>query len=140
MSNDILSPRRPLVKPKASAFIHQMKTYNKHDINKEIAVFEEVLKQQEELSKDYELDNKDIVDDCKDFFEENNELIEEQHYKMEQLNKYIKSTVERNKKNAEINTELNELVNSKEYIKSVDRMREIKENINNLKEFLRYTY
>ena len=33
-----------LVKPRASAFIQQMKSYNKHDINKDIANFEKELK------------------------------------------------------------------------------------------------
>ena len=129
-----------LVKPRASAFIQEMKSYNKHDINKDIANFEKELKKQQELSKIYELENKDIIDDCKEFFEENNDIIEEQHKKMYQLNKYIKSTVERNKRNAEINTELNDLVNSNEYTNVVDKMKDIKENIRNLKDYLNYSF
>ena len=58
---------------------------------------------------------------------------------MDQLNKYIKSTVERNKRNAD-NTELNDLVNSNEYTNVVDKMKDIKENIRNLKDYLNYSF
>ena len=127
-----------LVKPRASSYISNMKKYDKYRVDRDITRFTDELQRQVAVAKEYDGDSDQLITRCRDFFHENQEIIAEQHRKMTELNQYLKRVITENKRNAEINGELNDLVNSEEYLSIVDKMQDIKRSIQDLDEFLDY--
>lgn len=125
-----------LIKPRANTFISNVKKYDKYKINNDINLFKEELKRQNLIAKEYKGTSKDLIKNCKNFMVDNKDTINNQYETMKKINKNLKKVIIENNKNAEINKELTSLVNSEEYLDVIEKMKEIKNSINDLKTFM----
>tara|TARA_Y200000002_G_scaffold37660_1_gene27594 strand:- start:650 stop:1051 length:402 start_codon:yes stop_codon:yes gene_type:complete len=127
-----------LIKPRANTFISNVKKYDKYKINNDINLFKEELKRQNLIAKEYKGTSKDLIKNCKNFMVDNKDTINNQYETMKKINKNLKKVIIENNKNAEINKELTSLVNSEEYLDVIEKMKEIKNSINDLKTFMEH--
>ena len=101
-------------------------------INKEIDDFNTEYEKQQITSEKFG-NSEELYEKCKLFSKEYTELIEKQAEELALLAKNLPTIVKINKENAEINEDMNELINSDHYVNLTNKLRSIKTNISKIK-------
>ena len=122
-------------KPNNNAFLGLSGGYNPNEINKEIDDFNTEYEKQQITSEKFG-NSEELYEKCKLFSKEYTELIEKQAEELALLAKNLPTIVKINKENAEINEDMNELINSDHYVNLTNKLRSIKTNISKIKNFL----
>ena len=122
-------------KPNNNAFLGLSGGYNPNEINKEIDDFNTEYEKQQLTSEKFG-NSEELYEKCKLFSKEYTELIEKQAEELALLAKNLPTIVKINKENAEINEDMNELINSDHYVNLTNKLRSIKTNISKIKNFL----
>lgn len=121
---------------KNSAIVSVVDSYDHREISRQINDFNIELRKQKITCDKFDNGKEDMLEKCRLFIDSNKTIIQQQieqlHFLETELPKYILQ----NKENAETDSELNELLKSKEYIDITDKIRTIKSTINKLKSFL----
>ena len=122
-------------KPNNNAFLGLSGGYNPNEINREIDDFNTEYEKQQITSEKFG-NSEELYEKCKLFSKEYTELIEKQAEELALLAKNLPTIVKINKENAEINEDMNELINSDHYVNLTNKLRSIKTNISKIKNFL----
>ena len=122
-------------KPNNNAFLGLSGGYNPNEISKEIDDFNTEYEKQQLTSEKFG-NSEELYEKCKLFSKEYTELIEKQAEELALLAKNLPTIVKINKENAEINEDMNELINSDHYVNLTNKLRSIKTNISKIKNFL----
>ena len=122
-------------KPNNNAFLGLSGGYNPNEINKEIDDFNTEYEKQQITSEKFG-NSEELYEKCKLFSKEYTDKIEKQAEELALLAKNLPTIVKINKENAEINEDMNELINSDHYVNLTNKLRSIKTNISKIKNFL----
>jgi hypothetical protein len=122
-------------KPNNNAFLGLSGGYNPNEISKEIDDFNTEYEKQQLTSEKFG-NSEELYEKCKLFSKEYTDKIEKQAEELALLAKNLPTIVKINKENAEINEDMNELINSDHYVNLTNKLRSIKTNISKIKNFL----
>ena len=122
-------------KPNNNAFLGLSGGYNTDEIDKEIDDFSAEYEKQQITSEKFG-NSEEIYEKCQVFSKEYSDKIEKQAADLAILAKSLPTIIKVNKENAEINEDMNELINSEHYINLTEKLRSIKTNISKIKNFL----
>lgn len=118
-----------------NSFINQIGSYQSDEVNKEIEDFKLELRKQQILSEQFNEGDQSMLDNCKNINSQS-AIITKQADNLEDIGKQLREIILSNKEKANINSELNELINSEEYNVITGKLRSIKTNIQKIKSFL----
>jgi DNA repair ATPase RecN len=138
MSNltDLINKYRTPPKIKSnSAFVALSGGYNPDEINKEIDEFNDEYEKQMITSE--KLNNSEqSLDKYKNFSKDYADKIHQQSEQLAFIANELPKLIIQNKERAELNDEMNELINSEEYVHLTQELRQIKTNVQKIKKFL----
>ena len=135
MSIDNILNKYKINKSKNDAFLGLSGGYDPNEIDKDINDFSSEYDKQLMTSEKFN-ESGDILEKCKSFSSNYSEKIEHQARELAILAKELPNIIKKNKENAEINEEMNELINTEHYKELTSKLRGIKTNISKLKNFL----
>jgi len=121
---------------KNSAIVSVVDSYDHREVSREINDFNIELRKQKITCDKFDNSKEDMLEKCQLFIESNKSIIQQQIEQLHFLEIELPKYVLQNKENAGTDSELNELLKSKEYIDITDKIRTIKSTIHKLKSFL----
>ena len=127
MSIDNILNKYKINKSKNDAFLG-LWGYDPNEIDKDISDFSSEYDKQLMTSEKFN-ESGDILEKCKSFSSNYSEKIEHQAKELAILAKELPNIIKKNKENAEINEEMNELINTEHYKELTSKLRAIKTNI-----------
>jgi hypothetical protein len=119
-----------------NAFINLCGSYDSGEVEKDLKDLNSELRKQKITSEKFAEGNEDILEKCTKFIQDHAKRIEEQVEQIKFLEQELPKVVHGNKENAEINSDLKDLINSDEYKIITEQMRTIKTTVMKLKNFL----
>ena len=122
-------------KPNNSAFLGLSGGYNPNEIDKEISDFNIEYEKQQITSEKFS-NAEDLYEKCHTFSKQYTDKIEKQAEELAHIANNLPNIINLNKENAEINEDMNELINTEHYIQLTNKLRSIKTNISKIKNFL----
>tara|TARA_B100001093_G_scaffold19887_1_gene17886 strand:+ start:2061 stop:2498 length:438 start_codon:yes stop_codon:yes gene_type:complete len=137
MSNlkDILNKYSPKKNKSNNAFVALSGGYNPDEIDNQIEEFNNEYEKQILTSEKFK-DSEKSLEKCKEFTKDYKDKIYDQAQQLSFIVNQLPKLIMINKEQSLHNKEMNELINSEEYVELTNKLRNIKTNVAKIKNFL----